>query len=69
MTKEIIRIITTDSHFHCAECKVPFGVQDFSQIVNHYIGEHGHKLLHIGTETSLGQNDVPWHATVAILGK
>lgn len=69
MTKEIIRIITTECHSYCMVCNERFVVEDFARMVNHYIGKHEHKLLHIGTETSLGPNDVPWHATVAILGK
>ncbi len=36
--------------------------------INHFIEEHGYKLLHIGQETSLDHKGNPWQSTVAIVG-
>jgi hypothetical protein len=46
---------------HCAD--------NVSAQINHYIGHHGYKLLHVGSETSHADNGGLWHSTVAILGK
>ncbi len=40
---------------------------DVSDKVNHYL-EHGYQLLHVGPETSHGDEGL-WHSTVALLGK
>ena len=37
--------------------------------INHYIAEHGYRLLHVGAQTTPGHDDgKAWHVTVAILG-
>ncbi len=68
MTKHIVQISTGNSN-GCEICHFHKPVDGFSKMVNHYIEEHGYKLLHVGTETDLGPNDVPWHNTVAVVGK
>ena len=54
---------------HCQE-SVGGGLGDTSLTgsINHYITAHGYRLLHVGTETSLGSDGKPWHNTLAILG-
>ena len=39
-----------------------------SDSINHYIEAHGYRLLHVGTQTTHGSNEKPWHTTVAVLG-
>ena len=53
----------------CEHCEYKIGTSDRLAIaVNHYILEHGYKLLHVGTETYRSSDGTPWHVTVAILG-
>ena len=53
---------------HCTK-PIPYGGHDFGEKVNHYIIEHGYKLLHVGGETSHDADGNPWHSTVAVLGR
>jgi len=61
--------ISTDVSMGCEHCHFSVGGDRFAESVNHYIEQHGYGLLHVGTETTLGLNDVPWHNTVAVVGK
>lgn len=45
------------------------GAKEFTKSVNHYMTEHGYKLLHVGTQTTESSKGEPWHATIAIMGK
>jgi hypothetical protein len=45
------------------------GLDRFPESVNHYIEQHGYRLLHIGTETTDDSKANPWHCTIAVLGK
>lgn len=51
----------------CEHCDKLVG-GDVSDGVNHFIEEHGYRLLHVGTETSHNMDGKLWHSTVAILG-
>jgi len=44
------------------------GDGSLSDAINHYITEHGYRLLHVGTQTNHDQDGRPWHNTVAVLG-
>ena len=44
------------------------GDEPLADDINHYITEHGYRLLHIGTQTNHDNEGKPWHNTVAILG-
>jgi len=61
--------VSTGTKTGCEHCHFSIGGDRFTESVNHYIIEHGYEILHIGTETISGFNDVPWHTTVAVLGK
>ncbi len=53
----------------CAECDQGLsGYDDFKGCVEHYIKQHGYRLLHVGTETE-NLSEGLGHSTVAILGK
>lgn len=61
--------VSTNIGTGCKECDMFIdGTNDFDGGVNHYIQEHGYKLLHVGTETSHGDEGY-WSSTVAVLGK
>lgn len=68
MTQHVIHIDTNISK-GCEHCHFSIGGDRFAESVNHYIEEHGYKLLHVGTETVSAPNGAPWHTTVAIVGK
>lgn len=61
--------ITTNVGTGCEHCSEQIGLDRLPESVNHYIGQHGYKLLHVGAETSHGSDGKPWHSTVAVLGK
>ena len=67
MTKHIVHIDTNISK-GCEHCHFSIGGDRFAESVNHYIEEHGYKLLHIGQETT-GDASAPWQTTVAVVGK
>jgi hypothetical protein len=71
----ITRVVEISSNIgtSCDHCDTRIGggwgddgfIQDS---INHYIHEHGYRLLHAGTETHHGGDGNPWHSTIAILG-
>jgi hypothetical protein len=61
--------ISTNIGTKCEHCNTRIGGDDFAQSVNHYIEQHGYKLLHIGSEASQDSEGMPCHFTVAIVGK
>lgn len=64
--KKIIRVVSNNQET-CVECHQP--PRDFETTVNHFIADHGYKVLHIGTETEFVNENTPCHSTVAVLGK
>jgi hypothetical protein len=63
--KHIVRI-TTDYSDNCEHCKQHF--MESASAINHYIKEHGYKILYIGHENDYSGSDI-YHYTVTILGK
>ena len=61
--------ISTNIGTGCEHCSTSIGLEEFAQSVNHYIEQHGYKLLHIGQETGTDMDGKPWHNTVAVLGR
>ncbi|RLC36330.1 hypothetical protein DRH29_04750 [candidate division Kazan bacterium] len=53
----------------CEYCEESVGMGRFGESINHYIQQHGYKLLHVGQETGTDVNGKPFHSTVAVLGK
>lgn len=45
------------------------GMEKVAESINHYIQDHGYRLLHVGAETSRDLEGNPAHHTVAVLGK
>jgi hypothetical protein len=68
--KHVVRLSTNEGHRFCSHdgCKFQITRDEFEDLTNHYINDHGYVLLHIGTETTDGPKGAPWHATVAVLG-
>ncbi len=62
--------ISTDVVSPCEHCgkwdRIDIGLDER---VNHYVKQHGYKLLHVGTETSHDDKGNPWHSTVVVVGK
>ncbi len=61
--------ITTEIEQSCQFCGDADIFGDFAKSVNHYLKEHGYKILHIGQETRTGSSDNLISYTVAVLGK
>jgi len=59
--------ISTNIGTGCEHCSESIGTDRFAESINHYINEHGYKLLHVGQETSEGSAGL-WHHSVAVLG-
>ena len=66
--KHVVQI-STNIGTGCEHCNTQIGLEKFPESINHYVEQHGYKLLHVGTETSDDTNGNPWHSTVALLGK
>lgn len=60
--------ISTDFGTHCEHCSTSIGTEKFAESINHYIEQHGYRLLHVGTETIRDADGNPWHTSVASLG-
>ncbi len=68
MAEHIIHISTGLSK-GCEHCHFNIGGPgNLQESVNHYLHEHGYKLIHVGQETT-GDESSPWHTTVAVVGK
>lgn len=59
--------VSTNITTGCKHCIHQIGGEQFAELINHYITEHGYELLHVGSETSHGDGGL-WHSTVAVLG-
>ena len=60
--------ISAGLNTRCKHCEERIDGEKIDKAVNHYIHEHKYRLLHVGTETSNGQDGKPWHDTVALVG-
>jgi len=60
--------IHTSYRTDCEHCNANFEHDWFAQAINHYIEQHGYKLLHVGSETEKIEGK-PWYFSVATLGK
>jgi tRNA U54 and U55 pseudouridine synthase Pus10 len=63
--------IDTYTGFPCGICRKMVGgdLNDFEESVNHYLKEHGYKLLHVGQETGSDGEGNLWQKTAAVVGK
>ena len=61
--------VSTGDRVRCEHCERFVGGDLFADSVNHYIEEHGYKVLHVGAETSRDMEGKPWDMTVAVLGR
>lgn len=61
--------ISTDESLTCDECKSELERNNVSGALNHYIEQHGYKILHIGQQTSKDNEGHIFHLTVALVGK
>jgi hypothetical protein len=70
--KHVIQVMSGCYCFGCEICNDSVrGTNDegnLSKAINHYIVEHGYKLLHIGQYTSDDQDGNPWQGTTVLLG-
>ena len=69
-------VVQVDSNTggRCKICNASFCGSDEDELslaepINHYIKEHGYRLLHVGTETTHSEAGKLWYVTVAVLGK
>jgi hypothetical protein len=66
-TKRVTKVSTNESR-GCEHCNFSVSHEDLPGAINHFITEHGYKVLHVGTETVYDMASKPWHTTVAVLG-
>ncbi|HDY7982788.1 hypothetical protein [Vibrio vulnificus] len=63
-----IKVVSTSIYSSCPHgCTLPYNGDDFEANVNHYIEQHGYKLLHVGQESTTDNEGKPYHSTVAVL--
>ncbi|MFA5907297.1 MAG: hypothetical protein WC815_00815 [Vicinamibacterales bacterium] len=64
-------MLSTDVGRGCEHCGESVGFNDSGDLapsINHYIEQHGYSLLHVGQQSSNGNDGKPYHHTVAVLG-
>ncbi len=62
--------VNSDENRGCEYCgDFRIGGNGFAASVNHYIEDHGYRLLHLGQQTDTDYQGRPFQMTVAILGK
>ncbi len=67
-TQQVTYLSTSVGKF-CSHCSGELlGLDRFGESVNHLIEKHGYRLLHVGQETTRGDDGNGWHSTVAVLG-
>jgi hypothetical protein len=65
--------LSTNAGGSCEHCgqRIGFstlGDTDLATSINHFIEQHGYRLLHVGAETNPDNEGKPHHSTVAVLG-
>ena len=60
--------ISTDIGMHCEHCGVSFDHEKIAESINHYIEQHGYRLLNVGPETIYDADGNRWYTTAAVLG-
>jgi len=59
--------LNTNIAKQCAVCRFSFtDWYDIARQINHYL-DHGYKVLHVGSETLVNDDNQPIHSTVAVL--
>lgn len=64
--KHVIQITPSDVE-RCKTCN--YSPTDFADTINHYLTNHGYKLLHAGTQSSLHYTGDLVHDVTVLLGK
>ena len=66
--KKVVKI-SSDIGIGCTECSgIRIGQENFAESINHYVQQHGYRILHIGTESTHDNEQNVYHTTIAILG-
>ena len=60
--------VTTDISRGCEHCSFLIHHDDLAGAINHYLGEHGYFLLHIGCQTDIDYTGKSYASTIAVLG-
>ena len=61
--------IRTNIQERCNECSELIGGEEwFAESINHYLQEHGYRLLHIGQQSVQADDGTLWSHTIAIVG-
>lgn len=60
--------VSSDVSRSCELCDFFVKHDEFSDAVNHYIADHGFRLLHVGNRTVRDYNDHPCDTLIAVLG-
>jgi hypothetical protein len=69
-TVKEIKVVSTNIYSGCTfGCNLPYNGESFEANVNHYLQEHGYKLLHVGQESSPDDEGKASHSTIAVLSR
>ncbi|MFR0690197.1 hypothetical protein ACLUTX_12430 [Enterobacterales bacterium AE_CKDN230030158-1A_HGKHYDSX7] len=60
--------LSTDVSMHCKVCGEWQEAENLDANLNHYLQQHGAKLLHLGSEAYRDENGRTAHHTVAVVG-
>ncbi len=66
--KHVVKL-SSDVGKPCEHCDKYFKPEELAESINHYIGQHGYMILHIGQETTHDADGHPWQSTIAVVGR
>ena len=69
-TTKIVQLFSDAVDATCPFCEQPYGAEGRSYLavaLSHLLSQHDGKLRHVGQETAIGPDGVPWQHTTAVL--
>lgn len=66
---DAVRTVATNASGDNTRCEDCSYAGDLAELTNHYIQEHGYRLLAVTQATEEGDDGGPWHQTMHVLGK
>lgn len=60
--------LSSNLSFACGHCGHLIDNKNIGDSINHYLKDHGYRLLHVGQDTGTGDDGKPFYSTVAVVG-
>jgi hypothetical protein len=70
-TSKIVQLFSDAVDAACPLCQQPYGAEGdrayLATAMSHLLDQHDGKLRHVGQQTTLGPDGVPWQQTTALV--